>query len=174
MDFSINDAIAILNRAPDTLRSMLSGLRDEWLRANEGEETWSPFDIVGHLIYGEETDWIPRARLILRHGEGRPFDPFDRFAQFEMFANHTIDELLDLFTTRRRANLEELRAMQLTPEYLERTGTHPAFGPVTLRQLLSAWVAHDLSHIAQIARVMSKQYREEVGPWREYLPILDR
>lgn len=174
MEFIISDAVEVLCRTPDTLRAMLRGLPDAWLRNNEGPDTWSPFDIVGHLIHGEETDWVPRARIILEHGQDRPFDPFDRFAQFEKFKDHSIEEMLDLFAWLRGENLSTLRNLQLTPDHLPRRGTHPAFGAVTLRQLLSTWVVHDLSHIAQIARVMSKQYREEAGPWREYLPILDR
>jgi len=174
LSFSLDDGVRILQRTPVLLNAMLRGLPDSWTRANEGPDTWSPFDIVGHLVHGEETDWIARARIILEHGESRPFEPFDRFAQFEKYGDRTLEELLDLFTDCRRKSLETLQGMSILPDRLELSGTHPAFGRVTLRQLLATWVAHDLSHIAQIARVMSRQYREEVGPWKEYLPILTR
>jgi len=174
MDVRLSEGIEILNRTPITLRSLLKGLSDRWVMSNEGPDSWSPFDIVGHLIQGEEFDWIPRARIIIELGETRPFDPFDRHAQFERFKDHTMDELVDLFGFRRAESLESLQSLNVTAEMLDRRGTHPALGTVTLRELFATWVAHDLSHIAQIARVMSRQYTERVGPWKEYLPILTR
>jgi hypothetical protein len=169
MDFELQDAIEILKRTPATLDSMLRGLPESWLVQNEGPETWSPYDIVGHLIHGEETDWIPRARMILEHGEARAFEPFDRVAMFEK----SIAELLDTFAVRRQESLRELNEMRLTPALLEKRGTHPELGVVTLKQLLATWVIHDLGHVRQVVRVMAKQYREAVGPWRAYLSILE-
>ena len=163
---------SILERTPATLKALLHGLPDPLVLTNEGDGTWSVFDVVGHLIYGEKTDWIPRARLILEHGETRPFDTFDRFAQFAESKGKTLDALLDEFAALRRGNLQQLAAMTLTEAALDRRGTHPAFGAVTLRQLLATWVAHDLDHIAQIVRVMARQYSEAVGPWRAYLRIV--
>jgi DinB superfamily len=172
MEFRLDEALEILTRTPSTLRSMLHGLSEAWTTPNEGGESWSPFDIVGHLIHGEETDWISRAAIILEHGESRPFPPVDRFAMFEKFRDARLDDMLDTFERLRTESLRRLHGMSLTPELLERTGMHPHFGIVTLRQLLSTWAVHDLGHIAQIARVMSKQYVDEVGPWYAYLPIL--
>lgn len=174
MEFQLELAQEVLRSTPSTLKSLLNNLSEPWLTHNEGPETWSPFDIVGHLIHGEETDWIPRAKIILQHGEERPFEPFDRFAMFEKSKGKTIVQLLDTFEQLRLINLEELGRMQLTPEKLEKRGRHPELGPVTLKQLLATWVAHDLGHIAQAVRVMAKQYRTEVGPWQEYLPVLVR
>ena len=130
-------------------------------------------DVLGHLIYGEQVDWIPRIRIILEHGEARPFDPFDRVGFEHLIAGKTIEELLNTFAVLRQESLQELSALKLEPAMLSRTGTHPALGQVTLGQLLAAWVVHDLGHLAQIERVMARQYRDAVGPWREYLPILD-
>lgn len=172
MEFQIEPAIEVLRNTPATLNSLLRDLSEPWLTQNEGPETWSPFDIVGHLIHGEETDWIPRAKIILEQGENRPFEPFDRFAMFEKSKGRSIAELLDTFAQLRRENLQQLELMKLTSAKLEKRGRHPELGIVTLRQLLATWVVHDLGHVAQAARVMSKQYREEVGPWQEYLPIL--
>ena len=174
MDFDVTTAIAVLERTPSVLRAMLSGLGTEWIDANEGAETWSPYDNIGHLIHGERTDWIPRAQIILTQGENRCFTPFDRFAQFRESAGKSLAELLDQFSSLRSANLTTLAGWKLSDEQLALEGEHPALGTVTLRQLLSAWVVHDLGHIAQIARVMAKQYRDAVGPWRGYLPVLDR
>lgn len=174
MDFQLNHAREILGRTPATLRTLLGGLPDGWVVSNEGPDTWSPFDIMGHLVHAEEADWIPRAGIILEHGEGRAFDPFDRFAMFEKSRGKSLGDLLDEFERLREENLRELEAMNLTPEKLNKRGTHPDLGVVTLSQLLSTWVVHDLGHVAQIARVMSKQYGEAVGPWRAYLPILTR
>ena len=174
MEFQIEAATEILRSTPSTLNSLLSHLSDRWLVHNEGPDTWSPFDIVGHLIHGEETDWLPRARIIIEQGEERPFEPFDRFAMFEKSRGKSIAELLDTFARLREENLHQLEMMKLTAEDLEKKGRHPELGVVTLKQLLSTWVVHDLGHIAQVVRVMAKQYRQEVGPWVEYLPILTR
>ena len=174
MDFDIKQAEEILSRTPATLNVFLRDLSEPWIRGAEGGETWSPFDVVGHLIHGEETDWIARIRIILEHGDSRTFEPFDRFAQLEKNRNRTLPELLDAFAALRERNLKILREMRLTEEDLERPGRHPALGPVTLRQLLATWVAHDLDHIGQIARAMAHQYRDLVGPWQEYLRVLRR
>ncbi len=171
MEFRLDDAITVLSRTPATLRRLLEDLPQRWTHSNEGPETWSPFDVLGHLIHGERTDWPGRARMILA-GERRAFPPFDRFAMFEASRGKTLDELLDTFEELRSDNLRQLEGLDLTDEDLERTGRHPDFGPVTLRQLLATWVAHDLGHIAQITRTMAKQYGDEVGPWRAYLPVL--
>lgn len=172
MRFNLEHSIEILRSTPDTLWVMLADLPAEWISGNEGPDTWSPFDIVGHLIHGERTDWVPRATTILEHGPSKTFEPFDRFAQLDESAGKSLDELLDEFAALRTANLERLEAMNLTEEDLQRTGRHPEFGTVTLEQLLATWVVHDLDHIAQISRVMAKQYRDEVGPWSVYLRIL--
>lgn len=174
MEFQLDQAISILKRTPITLDTLLRDLPDEWLMANEGADSWSPFDVVGHLIHGEETDWIPRARIILSHGEARAFEPFDRFAMLEKSRGKSPGELLDLFKRLRQRNLEELEGMKLTPELLEKRGRHPELGTVTLGQLLATWVVHDLSHIGQIVRVIARQYEEAVGPWRAYLSLLNR
>ncbi|MDX2153521.1 MAG: DinB family protein [Bryobacteraceae bacterium] len=166
------ESIAILERTPAALQAMLRGLPAAWTQWKETGERWSPFDVVGHLIHGERTDWIPRARSILDHGEGRTFEPFDRFAQFKEPQGKSLEELLDEFTRLRAAGLEALRSWELTPADLERRGRHPEFGPVTLRELLATWVVHDLSHVSQIAREMAVRYRHEVGPWRAYLSIV--
>ena len=168
----LDEAVAVLSRTPATLDALLRGLPQGWLDAHEGGETWSPFDVVGHLIHGEETDWLARVRIILEHGEARPFDKFDRTAQFQASQGRTIDVLLDEFATLRKANLGELAALRIEPADLARTGTHPAFGRVTLGQLLATWVAHDLDHVIQIARVMGRQYSDAVGPWRAYLRVI--
>lgn len=170
--FSIDDAVAILTRTPATLDALLRGLPDRWIDGTEGDNTWSPFDVVGHLIHGERTDWIPRARIILAHGEARPFDKFDRFAQFAGSNERSLSALLDEFGALRRDNLESLNALNLTDTDLDRRGRHPELGVVTLRQLLATWVAHDLDHVVQIARVIARQYSDEVGPWRAYLRII--
>jgi len=173
MEFELQHAIEILGRTPSTLNSMLRGIPEPWLAQNEGPETWSPHDVVGHLIHGEETDWIPRATIILEHGEARAFEPFDRVAMFEKSKGKSIAELLDTFALLRRKSLHELNEMKLTPTLLEKRGKHPELGVVTMKQLLSAWVVHDLGHVRQIVRVMAKQYRDAVGPWKEYLSILE-
>lgn len=172
MTFSLNLATEILSRTPATLQSLLAGLSEPWIKNNEGPETWSPYDVVGHLIHGERTDWIPRLKIILEHGEARPFTPFDRFAQFEASRGKSLQELLNTFESLRRENLVILQQLHLTTEHLKRKGIHPDFGPVTLEQLLATWVVHDLDHLGQITRVMAKQYQSEVGPWIKYLSIL--
>ena len=174
MEFKLEDATDILRRTPVTLRLLVQNLPDEWLRANEGPETWSPFDVMGHLIHGERADWIPRARIILQDGENRTFEPFDRFAMFQESKGKSLAELLTTFDELRQKSLQQLTELNLTPELLSKRGKHPELGLVTLSQLLSTWVVHDLGHIGQIVRVMSKQYGEAVGPWRAYLPILTR
>ena len=173
MEFELQHAMELLGRTPSTLNSMLRDMPEVWLVRNEGPETWSPYDIVGHLIHGEETDWIPRAKMILEHGEARAFEPFDRLAMFEKSKGKSIAELLDTFATRRQESLHELNEMHLTPVLLEKRGKHPELGLVTLKQLLATWVVHDLGHVRQIVRVMAKQYRDTVGPWRAYLSILE-
>lgn len=166
--FSLDKSTEILERTPAVLAQLLSGLSDSWTQENEGPDTWSPFDVVGHLIHGEKTDWIPRARHIL-DGNPAPFPVFDRFAQFEISKGKTMDALLAEFKTLREANLQHLHAMALKPADLQRTGVHPELGAVTLQELLATWVRHDLSHIRQIARVMATQYNAEIGPWKAYL-----
>ena len=173
MEFELASAIEILGRTPVTLNSLLRALPEPWLVQNEGPETWTPYDVIGHLIHGDEIDWIPRAKIILEHGETRAFEPFDRVAMFDEAKGKSIAELLDTFAQLRAENLRELESMNLTTALLDKRGRHPELGVVTLRQLLSTWVVHDLSHIRQVVRVMSKQYRDAVGPWRAYLSILD-
>jgi hypothetical protein len=172
MELQLEQAIEMLNRTPAVLSALLAGVSDAWIRKNEGAESWSPYDIVGHLIHGEETDWIPRAKIILEHGESKPFEPFDRFAMFEKFKGASLEKLLERFAQRRRQSLEALQQINLTPDKLALRGTHPELGVVTMKQLLATWVVHDLGHIRQIARVMAKQYSEVVGPWKAYLSIL--
>jgi DinB superfamily len=170
--FVLTEAIDILARTPPALDALLRGLPAAWTAAHEGGDTWSPFDIVGHLIHGERTDWLPRVKIILEHGDARAFEPFDRLAQFEVSAGRTMESLLDEFASLRRRNIEELGAFKLTPADLDRRGRHPELGPVTLRQLLATWTAHDLDHVMQISRVLGRQYSDEVGPWRAYLRII--
>ncbi len=169
--FSLNKSLEILTRTPDVLDSLLHGISDDWSRVNEGGETWSPYDVVGHLIHGEKTDWIPRMQIILV-GEDKRFAPFDRFAQFENSKGKSLNELLLEFRDLREHNLEMITSSNLDVEDFKKVGIHPVFGEVTLQQLLATWVAHDLNHLAQIARVMAKQFTVEVGPWREFLGIL--
>jgi hypothetical protein len=174
MDFDPTSGPAVLARTPPLLRTMLDGLPAEWTGARDGPDTWSPYDIVGHLVHGERTDWVPRARLILARGPERRFTPFDRFAQLRASRDVPLAELLEEFARLRTENLATLAAWRLTDAELALAGEHPELGPVTLRQLLATWVAHDLAHVAQTARVMARQYREAVGPWRAYLTIMDR
>lgn len=171
--FALDEATAVLSRTPAALDALLRGLPDGWIHAHEGGDTWSPYDVMGHLIHGERTDWMGRARILLEHGETQPFDPFDRFAQFRESDGKTLHDLLDEFASLRRQNLEALAKLNLADGDLDRRGRHPSFGVVTLRQLLATWVAHDLDHISQIARVMARQYADEVGPWRAYLRIIE-
>ncbi|WP_425235663.1 DinB family protein [Ulvibacterium sp.] len=173
MKFELNTAIPILERTPTVLRVLLQGLSEEWIQGNEGKDTWSPFDVVGHLIHGEKTDWMVRTALILENGPNPAFEPFDRFAQFENSKGKTLESLLEEFEGLRKDNLTDLRSKKLSSDDYERIGIHPEFGEVTLAQLLSAWVVHDLGHIAQISRAMAKQYKNEVGPWPKYLTILN-
>jgi hypothetical protein len=170
--FVLDEAIALLARTPAALDALLRGLPNPWIQANEGADTWSPFDVVGHLVHGERTDWIPRARIVLEHGDQRPFEPFDRRAQFVFATDMTLAALLDDFARLRHDNLAQLRDMHLTTADLERRGRHPELGAVTLRELLATWVAHDLDHLAQLSRVLAHQYAAEVGPWRAYLRII--
>ena len=170
--FSLDRSIEVLSRTPATLDVLLRGVSDAWARGTEGPDTFSPFDVVGHLIDGEETDWIPRARIILARGENRRFEPYDRFRHRTRNKARTLESLLAEFATLRQANLQLLNSWKLTAAELELPGEHPGLGPVTLRQLLAAWVVHDLGHVAQVARVMAKQYRPDVGPWVPYLPVL--
>lgn len=172
LDFQLDRTVEILRATPATLRALLAELSDPWIRCDEGPDTWSAFDIVGHLIHGERTDWIARVQIILEHGDLRTFTPFDRFAQFQDSQNKTLAELLDTFESLRDENLRTLEGMKLSPEQMELTGTHPELGRVTLRQLLATWAVHDLGHIAQIARVIAKGYADQVGPWGAYLSVL--
>ena len=169
--FQLEEVIAILERTPASLQALLDGLPGQWTEATEGEETWSPYDVVGHLVHGEHTDWIPRARHILA-GDTRPFDPFDRWAQFTESEGKTLSEMLTTFAELRKENLHALREMNLVESDFMRTGVHPEFGVVTLGQLLSTWAVHDLDHIVQISRVMAKAYSSQTGPWSKYLSVL--
>lgn len=172
MDFDLVAGAAVLERTPLTLRTMLTGLPPAWIDATEGPGTWSPYVVVGHLIHGERTDWIPRARIILTQGPDRSFAPYDRLAQFHESEGKPLGVLLDEFARLRAGNLATLRGWRLTEAQLDLEGIHPEFGAVTLRQLLATWVAHDLGHIVQIGRVMARQYTDAVGPWRAYLSAL--
>ncbi len=175
MRFELQSGIPVLERTPIVLNQWFKNLGDEWLFENEGGESWSPYYIVGHLVYGEITDWIPRAKLMLEHpNEVQTFISFDRFAQLEMSRGKTMDDQLEDFAEWRIKNIETLKSWNLTDEQFALKANHPELGEVTLRQLLASWVVHDLSHIAQISRVMAKQYRHEVGPWREFMPLLTR
>jgi hypothetical protein len=166
----LDDCIAVLTRTPAVLDALLRGLRETWISGTEGPGTWSPYVVIGHLIHAEQTDWIPRVDIILNHGTARAFEPFDREAGQD--GHRSLEQLLDEFAELRRKNLARLRSLSLQPAQLELQGMHPALGVVTLRQLLSTWTAHDLSHVVQVGRVMAKQLREEVGPWAEYLSVM--
>src|SRR5258706_13057707 len=168
----LEECVAILTRTPAAFDTLLRGLPDVWILTTEGAATWSPYDVIGHLIHGERTDWMPRLVIILEHGEARPFDPFDREAHLRESEMRPLDEQLDLFHVLRCENLNRLGALNLGEAQLEMRGRHPALGSVTVRQLLATWVAHDLSHIVQISRTMAKRYHEEVGPWAEYLSVM--
>ena len=172
MEVKLDEAMVLLERTPKVLREMLTGLSTNWLSNNEGEKTWSPYDVIGHLIQGERTDWILRARIILAEGEGKPFEPFNRYAQFDEDKTRTIEELLKTFEELRSKNIENLKEMGLREEDLEKKGKHPELGIVTLKELLATWVAHDLDHIVQITRTMAKQYKGAVGPWQAYLSVM--
>lgn len=169
-EFKLDEAVAILERTPASLKAMLEDLPESWAQAKEGEGTWSPYDVIGHLIHGERTDWIPRAQHILA-GDPRPFVPFDRTAQFTESHGQTLSELLTTFANLRRENLATLKSMNLINADFDRRGLHPELGEVTMRQLLATWVVHDLDHVGQIARTMAKAYTNATGPWIEYLSI---
>ena len=177
MEFRMAEAIAVLTRTPATVSALLRGLPDAWVRCNEGrskdgKDTWSALDIVGHLIVGERTDWMPRVRILLENGEARPFNPFDRFAQLKESRDQSLEQLLDDFARLRKENLAALQALNLQPEDLTRRGRHPALGVVTLAELLATWAVHDLTHVHQLSRVMAYQYGDAVGPWSAYLGVL--
>jgi len=170
--FDVTEAALLLGRTPLLLDAWLRGLPDHWVHVDEGGDTWSAFAVLGHLIHGEQTDWVPRVRQIMTSGDEHPFEPFDRLAQFRATRGRSLAELLDEFAALRRENLAALAALQLVETDLDRRGRHPAFGAVTLRQLLATWVAHDCDHVAQIARVIAHQYSDAVGPWRAYLRVI--
>jgi len=172
MQHNVEDTTSLLSHTPAVLDALLRGLPEAWTLQNEGEKTWSAFDVVGHLIHGERTDWMPRAKMILQFGESKAFEPFDRWGQERESAGKSLAQLLDEFARLRTANLNELRALNLEPADLARRGQHPALGVVTLSQLLATWAAHDLTHLHQISRVMAHQYRDAVGPWSAYLGVL--
>jgi DinB superfamily len=172
MEHNLEQTVALLARTPAALDSLLRDLPGAWTQTNEGEKTWSAFDIVGHLIHGERTDWMPRARMILTAGETQSFVPFDRVAQECESQGKSLSQLLDEFGRLRSENLRELRALNLQSEDMARWGKHPALGVVTLSQLLATWAVHDLTHLHQVSRVMAHQYREAVGPWSAYLGVL--
>ncbi|WP_400164262.1 DinB family protein [Brevibacillus sp. TJ4] len=174
MHFRLEEAIEILERTPRTLAAALSGLSEEWLRCNEGDGTWNASEVVDHLIEAEKTNWLPRLETILREGESRPFPPFDRYAHLQEKAATTIEEKLQAFAAIRTENLHKLRSLVDPARHLEQTGIHPEFGVVKLRELISTWVVHDLTHIAQIVRVMAVRYKADVGPWEAYLGILKK
>lgn len=174
MKFDLIQALEVLRATPRVLNAMLEGVSLPWVMSNYGPDTFSPFDVVGHLIHGDRTDWIPRARIILQHGPDRPFEPFDRYAMFEESMGKTIDELLETFAKVRRINIETVKGWNLTPEQLALAGTHPELGTVTLENLLATWVVHDLNHIHQVAKSLAFQYQDAVGPWKAYLSILPR
>ena len=172
MELEVAQAVSVLERTPAALAALLGGLPEAWVNHNEGADSFSPRDVLGHLIHGEETDWIPRAEIILSEGEDRPFTPFDRFGFRGWLERTPTAELLDRFARRRRESLARLAGFGLKNADLQRRGMHPGLGPVTLGQLLAAWVVHDLGHLTQVARVMAKQYRDEVGPWTQYMAVL--
>ena len=172
MEFNLTESIKILARTPMVLSHLLEGLPETWVKTNEGENTWSPYDVVGHLIHGEKTDWIPRVMIILGKNEDKTFVPFDRFAQFQESKGKSIEQLLEEFGQLRPDNIQRLQSMDINKEMLSKEGVHPEFGSVTLKQLLGTWVVHDLSHLHQITRVMAKNYKTEIGPWAQYLSVL--
>lgn len=174
MDFDFDQTVEILRSTPVIVRALVGGKSEAWVRGDYGANTFSPLDVVAHLIHGERTDWIPRARIILEEGTDRPFDPFDPTAAYDESMGDTIDELLGVFEALRAENVVALESVAPSAEQLDRQGTHPEFGTVTLRQLLATWTVHDLHHIAQICKALSHQYHTVVGPWAEYLSILGR
>jgi len=173
MKYNLPQAIEILERTPAVCNALLSGLSDDWVINNEGPETFSPYDVIGHLIHGEKTDWTERAKMILEFGSSKTFVKWDRFAQYEESKGKNLPQLLEEFVIVRKDNMTWFKSLQLTETDLDRKGMHPVLGEVTLRHLLSTWVVHDLTHIAQITRVMAKQYKEEMGPWPEFFRILN-
>jgi len=173
MNYDLNKSIEVLESTPGALKELLSGLHEDWLMQNEGQETFSPYDVVGHLVHGEKTDWRPRVERILEHGNTKAFDLFDRFAMYEESKGKTIDQLLQEFEELRKENIKWFKGLDLTETDLDKKGMHPKLGEVTLRNLLATWVIHDLTHIAQITRVMAKQYKQDMGPWVEYFRIMN-
>lgn len=172
MKYSVKGAIQVLEKTPQVLRALLAGLPTDWVMSNEGPETFSPYDVLGHLIYGEKTDWVIRAKIILEFGVSKPFAPWDRFAQYEESKGKSLSRLLDEFETVRNENIKWLASVNISESDLDKKGIHPSLGEVTLRNLLSTWVVHDLTHIAQVTRVMAKQYKEEIGPWTDFFRVL--
>lgn len=172
MKFSFEKSFEILERTPGVLKLLLADLNEDWVMNNEGPDTFSPYDVIGHLIHGEKTDWAVRTQHILQHGTTMPFEPYDRFAQFELSKGKSLKQILDEFEGLRVNNLQWIKSLNLTEQDLDRKGLHPVLGEVTMRNLLATWVVHDLTHIAQITRVMAKQYTEEIGPWPEFFRIL--
>ena len=172
MKHNLQHTISLLTRTPATLDALLRDLPETWTLQNEGENTWSAFDVVGHLIHCDRTDWMPRTKTVLQFGETRTFEPFDRWGHVQESQGKSLAQLLDEFARLRSENLAELRSLNLRPEDLERRGRHPALGAVTLSELLATWAAHDLTHLHQISRLMAHQYREAVGPWGAYLGVL--
>jgi len=173
MQYDIAKSLEILERTPSVLTSLLSGIDDEWIMNNEGPDTFSPYDVIGHLVYGEKTDWPVRVKIILDHGTSKSFDPFERFAMYEESKGKTIQQLLYEFEEIRKHNIIWVRSLDLQEPDYDKKGMHPKLGEVTLRNLLAAWIVHDLTHIAQITRVMAKQYKTEIGPWVEFFRILN-
>ncbi|MGB0869837.1 MAG: DinB family protein [Flavobacteriales bacterium] len=174
MEFNLSKSIEVLKNTPLVLDAYLSNLSDDWINNNEGDLTWSPYDVLGHLVFGEKTDWMVRIQIILSDSEQKIFEPFDRFAQFSDAPNETMGELIHTFKHLRAENVLKLENLNISETQLKLKGIHPEFGEVTLEQLISTWVVHDLGHIAQISRVMARQYKQEVGPWIEYLGILKK
>jgi hypothetical protein len=173
MKYSVEKSCEILERTPAVLKTLLANISSEWVMSNEGPETFSPYDVLGHLIHGEKTDWVTRAKIILEYGISKPFTPWNRFAQYEESKGKTLNQLLDEFETVRKENMQWFKSLNLGEADLDKTGMHPKLGVITLRNLLSTWVVHDLTHIAQVTRVMAKQYKEEMGPWPEFFRILN-
>lgn len=174
MMVELERAVEILGRTPAVLRAWLGGLADFWARSNYGEATFSPFDVVGHLIEAEQTNWMTRLRVMMEHGDTKPFPAFERYAMYESSVGRSMDDLLESFAALRAKSLDALRVHDLTPEKLDLRGKHPDLGEVRVWHLIAAWVVHDLGHLHQVAKAMAFQYRDEVGPWREYLTILPR
>lgn len=174
MEYNVDKALEILKRTPKILKVYLENLSDEWIFCDEGENTWSAFDVVGHLIHGEKTDWIPRLKIVLNDSESKTFEPYDRFAQFEESKGKTLKQLLEEFSILRNQNLSFLKSLHISKEDFTKKAIHPSLGEVTLKNLLATWVTHDLGHIAQISRVMAKQNKNEVGPWIAYISILNK